>query len=52
MHPTLRYHCPMQIMLFVAHPDGETIFAGGLTALMAEHGAVVHMLLATRGLPT
>ena len=36
-------------MLFVAHPDDETIFSGGLTALMAEHGAVVHMLLATRG---
>ncbi len=39
----------MRILLFVAHPDDETIFAGGLTALMAEHGAVVHMLSATRG---
>jgi len=39
----------MNVLLFVAHPDDETIFAGGLTALIAEHGAVVHMLLATRG---
>jgi LmbE family N-acetylglucosaminyl deacetylase len=42
----------MQIMLFVAHPDDETIFAGGLTALMADGGAMVHVLVATRGLPT
>jgi LmbE family N-acetylglucosaminyl deacetylase len=39
----------MRIVLFVAHPDDETVFAGGLTALMAECGAAVHMLLATRG---
>jgi len=39
----------MRIILFVAHPDDETIFAGGLTALMAERGAAVHILSATRG---
>ncbi len=44
-----RYHCAMRILLFVAHPDDETIFAGGLTALMAERGAQVHILAATRG---
>ena len=39
----------MRILLFVAHPDDETIFAGGLTALMAARGASVHLLAATRG---
>jgi LmbE family N-acetylglucosaminyl deacetylase len=39
----------MRILYFVAHPDDETIFAGGLTALLAEHGAAVHILSATRG---
>ncbi len=39
----------MDILLFVAHPDDETIFAGGLIALMATRGAAVHILSATRG---
>jgi LmbE family N-acetylglucosaminyl deacetylase len=39
----------MDILVFVAHPDDETIFAGGLLALMAARGAAVHLLAATRG---
>ena len=39
----------MSALLFVAHPDDETVFAGGLIALMTARGASVHILAATRG---
>jgi len=39
----------MRIILFVAHPDDEMVFAGGLIALMTARGASVHILSATRG---
>ncbi len=43
------------ILTFFAHPDDETILAGGTLALLAllatlaMHGAPVHYLCATRG---
>lgn len=39
----------MNILAFVAHPDDETILAGGTLALLARAGADVHYLCATRG---
>jgi LmbE family N-acetylglucosaminyl deacetylase len=39
----------MRLLLFVAHPDDEMVFAGGLLALMAGRDASVHILSATRG---
>ena len=39
----------MNILAFFAHPDDETIFAGGALALLAGQGAQVHYLCATRG---
>jgi LmbE family N-acetylglucosaminyl deacetylase len=39
----------MNILSFFAHPDDETIFIGGTLALLAERGAEVHYLCATRG---
>jgi N-acetylglucosamine malate deacetylase 2 len=37
------------ILAFFAHPDDETILAGGALALLARAGAHVHYLCATRG---
>lgn len=39
----------MNILAFFAHPDDETIMAGGTLALLARQGAQVHYLCATRG---
>lgn len=39
----------MEILAFFAHPDDETILAGGTLALLAGAGAQVHFLCATRG---
>lgn len=39
----------MNILAFFAHPDDETMLAGGTLALLAEAGAQVHYLCATRG---
>ncbi len=39
----------MNVLAFFAHPDDETILAGGVLALLAEAGAPVHLLCATRG---
>jgi LmbE family N-acetylglucosaminyl deacetylase len=39
----------MNVLAFFAHPDDETMLAGGTLALLAEAGAAVHYLSATRG---
>lgn len=39
----------MKILAFFAHPDDETMLAGGILALLARHGAHVNYLCATRG---
>lgn len=39
----------MNVIAFFAHPDDETMLAGGTLALLAQNGAVVHYLCATRG---
>jgi LmbE family N-acetylglucosaminyl deacetylase len=39
----------MNILAFFAHPDDETMLAGGALALLAQDGAQVHYLCATRG---
>jgi LmbE family N-acetylglucosaminyl deacetylase len=39
----------MNILAFFAHPDDETMLAGGTLALLARQGAAVHYLCATRG---
>lgn len=39
----------MNILVFFAHPDDETMLAGGVLALLARAGAQVHYLSATRG---
>jgi LmbE family N-acetylglucosaminyl deacetylase len=39
----------MKILAFFAHPDDETMLAGGTLALLAQSGAEVHYLCATRG---
>jgi len=39
----------MNVLAFFAHPDDETMLAGGMLALLAENGAQVHYLSATRG---
>lgn len=39
----------MKILAFFAHPDDETMLAGGTLALLAQRGAQVHYLCATRG---
>jgi LmbE family N-acetylglucosaminyl deacetylase len=39
----------MNILAFFAHPDDETMLAGGTLALLARAGAQVHVLCATRG---
>lgn len=39
----------MNILVFFAHPDDETVLTGGTLALLARQGARVHFLCATRG---
>jgi LmbE family N-acetylglucosaminyl deacetylase len=39
----------MNVLAFFAHPDDETMLAGGMLALLAENGDQVHYLSATRG---
>lgn len=39
----------MNILAFFAHPDDETMLAGGILALLARNGGQVHYLSATRG---
>jgi N-acetylglucosamine malate deacetylase 2 len=39
----------MNVAAFFAHPDDETMLAGGLLALLAFSGAHLHYLCATRG---
>ncbi len=39
----------MNILTFYAHPDDETMLAGGTLALLARLGATVHYMAATRG---
>jgi LmbE family N-acetylglucosaminyl deacetylase len=39
----------LNILAFFAHPDDETMLAGGTLALLARNGAQVHYLCATRG---
>jgi LmbE family N-acetylglucosaminyl deacetylase len=40
---------PLKILTFFAHPDDETVFLGGTLAYLAECGAQVHYISATRG---
>lgn len=39
----------MHVIAFFAHPDDETMLAGGTLALLARAGVQVHYLCATRG---
>ena len=39
----------MNILTFFAHPDDETMLAGGTLATLAQQGITVHYLCATRG---
>jgi LmbE family N-acetylglucosaminyl deacetylase len=39
----------LTILAAFAHPDDETILAGGTLAMLADRGAQLHLLLATRG---
>ena len=39
----------LTVLAVFAHPDDETILAGGILAMLAEQGATLHLLLATRG---
>ncbi len=39
----------MNVLAFFAHPDDETMLAGGTLALLAKSGAQVHYASATRG---
>ena len=39
----------MKILAFFAHPDDETMFLGGTFAFLAEKGAEINFLCATRG---
>jgi LmbE family N-acetylglucosaminyl deacetylase len=39
----------MNVLAFFAHPDDETMLAGGTLALLAREGAQVHYVCATRG---
>lgn len=39
----------MNVLAFFAHPDDETMLAGGTLALLFRSGAQVHYLCATRG---
>jgi LmbE family N-acetylglucosaminyl deacetylase len=37
------------VLAAFAHPDDETILAGGILAMLVDQGATLHLLLATRG---
>ncbi|MAS37743.1 MAG: hypothetical protein CL610_27350 [Anaerolineaceae bacterium] len=37
------------VVAFFAHPDDETVLAGGLIALLVQQGIAVHVVCATRG---
>jgi LmbE family N-acetylglucosaminyl deacetylase len=39
----------MNVLTFYAHPDDETMMAGGALALLARQGAKIHYYSATRG---
>lgn len=39
----------LRILAFFAHPDDETVFLGGTLAFLADRGAEIHYLCATRG---
>jgi N-acetylglucosamine malate deacetylase 2 len=39
----------LSVLAFFAHPDDETMLCGGTLALLAEKGAKIHVLIATRG---
>jgi LmbE family N-acetylglucosaminyl deacetylase len=39
----------MNLLVFFAHPDDETMLAGGTLALLQAQGARIHYLCATRG---
>jgi N-acetylglucosamine malate deacetylase 2 len=39
----------VNVLTFFAHPDDETMLAGGILAILANQGAKVHYLCATRG---
>lgn len=39
----------LTVLAFFAHPDDETMFLGGTLAYLADQGAAVHFLSATRG---
>jgi LmbE family N-acetylglucosaminyl deacetylase len=39
----------LNILAFFAHPDDETVLAGGCLAILAKLGHNVHFLIATRG---
>jgi len=39
----------VNVLAFFAHPDDETMLAGGILALLSRGGAQVHYLCATRG---
>ncbi len=39
----------MNVLSFFAHPDDETMLIGGTLAILAQQGAQVHFLCATRG---
>lgn len=38
-----------RVLCVVAHPDDETLFAGGILTLMSQHDFESHVLCATRG---
>jgi len=37
------------VVCIIAHPDDETLFAGGTLAMLADRGMKVHIVAATRG---
>lgn len=37
------------VVCFFAHPDDETVFAGGITAMLRQSGIPVHIVCCTRG---
>jgi LmbE family N-acetylglucosaminyl deacetylase len=39
----------LSVLAVFAHPDDETILAGGILTMLVDHGATLHLLLATRG---
>jgi LmbE family N-acetylglucosaminyl deacetylase len=45
----IQINMSLDILAFFAHPDDETMLCGGTLALLAQAGARVHILIATRG---